>query len=317
MVARQIVLDFGPHPAPTAQHRASPLSDGHHQPEDARATLERYAAEPTRTAALPVERAAPELRAATPLATTSPSAVPSPAGRRAGATGADPALGRSSEQLESVLREALPMPVRVTLTDNRRTMISLQRRPRGMHVRLHHMFASADASTLEALGLYLAQADREAAQQIGRFIEQHRQSIRNRTARPLQLSTTGLHHDLLEIYRDINARYFSDAVEAHITWSRDGKARRRSARSIKLGSYTARDKLIRVHPALDAEFVPRFFVEYIVYHEMLHQVMPPQRSGKRRSLHGPEFQARERDFEHFEAALRWEHENLERLLSRG
>jgi hypothetical protein len=185
-----------------------------------------------------------------------------------------------------------------------------------MHVRLHHMFASADATTLEALGLYLAQADREAAQQIGRFIEQHRQSIRNRTARPLQLSTTGLHHDLLEIYSDINARYFSGAVEAHITWSRDGKARRRSARSIKLGSYTARDKLIRVHPALDAEFVPRFFVEYIVYHEMLHHVLPARRAGRRRCLHGADFMARERNFERFEEALEWERNNLDRLLCR-
>jgi hypothetical protein len=49
---------------------------------------------------------------------------------------------------------------------------------------------------------------------------------------------------------------------------------------------------------------------------MLHHVLPPRRSGKRRSLHGPEFQARERDFEQFGAALQWERENLSRLLSR-
>jgi predicted metal-dependent hydrolase len=115
----------------------------------------------------------------------------------------------------------------------------------------------------------------------------------------------------------VNARYFASRVETKISWSRDHQLRtRRRLRSIKLGSYTARDKLIRVHPALDAAFVPRFFVEYIVYHEMLHHVLPPRRSGKRRSLHGPEFQAREKDFEQFEAALQWERENLERLLSR-
>lgn len=224
--------------------------------------------------------------------------------------------GRSSEQLESALRGALPVPLRVTLTDNRRTMISLQRRPRGMHVRLHHMFARADAMTLEALGLYLAQADREAAQQIGRFIEKHRQTIRHRTARPLQLSTTGLHHDLLEVYRDVNAQYFSGAVEAHISWSREGKTRRRSARSIKLGSYTARDKLIRIHPALDAVFVPRFFIEYIVYHEMLHHVLPARRAGRRRCLHGADFVERERNFARFDEALEWERHNLDRLLCR-
>jgi predicted SprT family Zn-dependent metalloprotease len=223
----------------------------------------------------------------------------------------------ANEQLEAALREALALPVRVTLTDNRRTMISLERSPRLMHVRLHHMFARADAPTLHALGQYLASADRDAAQQIGRFIEQHRTSIRGRSVRPVQLSAIGLHHNLNDIYRDVNAHYFANRVEAKISWSRDAQLRsHRQLRSIKLGSYTARDKLIRVHPALDAEFVPRFFVEYIVYHEMLHYVLPPRRTGKRRSLHGPEFQARERVFELFDEALCWERDNLERLLSR-
>lgn len=231
--------------------------------------------------------------------------------------GAKPATPLANARLEAALRAALDLPVRVTLTDNRRTMISLERSPRVVNVRLHHMFAEADALTLDALGAYVAHADREAAQHIGCYIERHRTSIRSRKSRPVHLSAVGLHHNLLDIYRDVNAQYFGARVEAKITWSRDAQlAGGRRARSIKLGSYTARDKLIRVHPALDAAFVPRFFVEYIVYHEMLHHVMPPSRAGKRRSLHGPEFQARERNFEQFEAALRWEQENLDRLLSR-
>jgi hypothetical protein len=300
MVARQIVLDFGP---PAGPPRSAPSSDGRRPPEAVRESVEASEADAVRSALAEPERTRPELRAASPAPTAPP---------RANAA----AKNQASEQLESALREALPVPVRVTLTDNRRTMISLQRRPRAMHVRLHHMFASADATTLQALGLYLAEADRDAARQIGRFIEQHRQVIRRRSVRPLQLSTRGEHHDLLQIYAEVNARYFGSAVEAQITWSRDGKARRESARSIKLGSYTARDKLIRVHPALDAEFVPRFFVEYIVYHEMLHHVLPARRAGRRRCLHGADFVAREREFERFEEALEWERKNLDRLLCR-
>lgn len=257
-------------------------------------------------------------------AAKSSSAAPHNTRERAnvGSIAATPARSfdrEANEQLEAALQTTLSVPVRVTLTDNRRTMISLERNAQSMHVRLHHMFAAADATTMQALGQYLASADRQAAQQIGRFIEQHRGSIRGRTTRPVQLSAIGLHHNLNDIYRDVNERYFANRVEAKISWSRDRqlRSRRRRPRSIKLGSYTARDKLIRVHPALDAEFVPRFFVEYIVYHEMLHHVLPPRRSGKRRSLHGPEFQAREQVFEQFEAALEWERQNLNRLLSRS
>src|SRR4051812_11716092 len=182
--------------------------------------------------------------------------IPRPRGgtrRRARTTAASATFDRdANEQLEAALRSAMALPVRVTLTDNRRTMISLERSPQRMHVRLHHMFARADASTLSALGQYLASADRQAAQHIGEFIEQHRTSIRGRMVRPVQLSAVGLHHNLNDIYRDVNARYFESQVEAKISWSRDQQltTRRKRPRSIKLGSYTARDKLIRVHPAL-------------------------------------------------------------------
>jgi hypothetical protein len=67
---------------------------------------------------------------------------------------------------------------------------------------------------------------------------------------------------------------------------------------------------------LDAAFVPRYFVEYIVYHEMLHHVLPPRLQNGRRELHGPAFVARERQFENYQAALSWERENLGKLLRR-
>jgi predicted metal-dependent hydrolase len=220
-------------------------------------------------------------------------------------------------ELETVLRSRAAAPLRLTVTDNRRTMISLRRRPRFMEVRLHHMFLYADQPTRDALADYLFDSDRVAAQQIGRFIEQHRERIRRHVPQPRSsLSTRGTHHDLAAVYRDVNQRYFDNAVDAHITWGRDAQVRR-VRRSIKLGSYTARERLIRVHPALDAAYVPRFFIEYIVYHEMLHHVLPPKVTRGRRDLHGPTFQAREREFADYAQALHWERENLDRLLRRN
>jgi hypothetical protein len=222
-----------------------------------------------------------------------------------------------STELEAALRARAQSALRLTVTDNRRTMISLRRRPRFMEVRLHHMFLHADQLTRDALADYLFDSDRVAAQQIGRFIEQHRERIRRAAPQPRSaLSTRGTQHDLAEIYRAVNQRYFDNTVDAHITWGRDAQVRR-VRRSIKLGSYTARERLIRVHPALDAAFVPRFFVEYIVYHEMLHHVLPAKVTRGRRDLHGPIFQAREREFAEYAQALHWERENLERLLRRN
>jgi hypothetical protein len=197
-------------------------------------------------------------------------------------------------------------------------MISLRKRPGFTEIRLHHMFLAADATTVEALCRYVGTSDRIASAHLGRYIERHREHIRRRKSRNLHLSASGAHHDLGSIYTDVNARYFSGQVDAQISWGRSaGGKRRRSRRSIKLGSYCSRDRLIRVHPALDAEFVPRYFVEYIVYHEMLHHVLPPALRNGRRLLHDREFKRQEQLFGDYAPALRWERENLDRLLGRS
>lgn len=210
-------------------------------------------------------------------------------------------------------------PLRLNVTDNVRTMVSLRRdKARAqLEVRLHHMFLQAGPEIWSALGEYLFTGDREAARSIARYIEQHRQRIRRPERRPLTLKAAGRHHDLQAIYQAVNQRYFDGTVSVNVTWARKQAARASAdRRSIKLGSYTSRDRLIRVHPALDAAFVPRYFIEYIVYHEMLHHVLPPKQHDRRRELHGPEFLARERQFHDYRVALQWERENLAKLLRR-
>ena len=52
-----------------------------------------------------------------------------------------------------------------------------------------------------------------------------------------------------------------------------------------MGSYSVEDKLIRIHRSLDRDLVPRFFVAWIVYHEMLHQVHGAPILNGRRQFH--------------------------------
>ncbi len=85
-------------------------------------------------------------------------------------------------------------------------------------------------------------------------------------------------------------------------------------RAIKLGTYSAIERLIRIHPVLDQAWVPRYFVSFVIYHEMLHHVMPATIVGGRRLLHPPLFLARERLFRDFERAIAWERAHLHRLL---
>jgi hypothetical protein len=126
------------------------------------------------------------------------------------------------------------------------------------------------------------------------------------------LPNRGRYHDLDAILDDLRARFFPDCPAVRICWGRwSGRAR---PRSIRFGAYLPGARLIRIHPALDQAFVPRYFVEFIVYHELLHHVLPPVRINGRDRVHSPKFRQRERDFPAFAEAMAWRKLSLRRLL---
>src|SRR5438477_5506244 len=228
-------------------------------------------------------------------------------------------LAAAQDSLERRIRAHLARgAVSVTLTDNRYTMISVRRlaKEKRYEVRLHHMFADADPVITRALARYIADNDADASRVLGDFIDQNTSHVRGRARRqPTQvIFTAGEHHDLRALFDDLNARYFENKIDAAITWgARAGRPRRRN--SIKMGSYSVEDRLIRIHRSLDREFVPRFFVAWIVFHEMLHQVHDIRVKNGRREFHSKEFLADEAAFELYDQARVWERRNLDALLT--
>ncbi|MES2569726.1 MAG: SprT-like domain-containing protein [Verrucomicrobiota bacterium] len=124
----------------------------------------------------------------------------------------------------------------------------------------------------------------------------------------------GRFFDLRALFDRLNAVYFEDQLEAYtIVWGR--KRRLRPRNGIVFGSIQEEKRLIRIHPLLDQAFVPRWFVEYVIYHEMCHAVVPDEfhaRGG--RIVHHERFYARERKFYRFRRAKAWEKQNLARFL---
>lgn len=228
-------------------------------------------------------------------------------------------IAEAQTRLESRIRAHLERAaVTVTLTDNRYTMISVRRVPRERRyeVRLHLMFAEADPVITRALAKYVVDNDRDASRVLGRFIDGNNAQVRGRARRaPNQIIMTGGDvHDLRDIYDQINAQYFDNKVEAAITWGpRTASVRRRN--SIKMGTYALEDRLIRVHRSLDRAFVPRYFVEWIVFHEMLHQVHGVAVKNGRREFHSAAFLADEKRFLHYQRAKQFERSHVDQLLT--
>jgi hypothetical protein len=217
------------------------------------------------------------------------------------------------ERLAAYLTRGRP---RIVLTDNVHTMVSIKRGDGVVTFRLHHMFTRAPALVLRELARYAEQQDRSAAKLLRDFIDANEALVRKRDApRPISVDVEGKHHNLQEIFDELNERYFDGTIEARITWGPRGR-RKQSRASIKLGSYTLEDELIRIHPVLDAADVPRFFVEWIIYHEMLHEVHDMPVVDGRRVYHTSEFRRAEARFEHYAEAVLWERTQLHKLLER-
>ena len=236
-----------------------------------------------------------------------------PVSRAAGRSAWD--AGRVAALRERIARR-LGENVEVEIHDNRSTMVSYRRGQAGIALRLHHMFLDAEEPVAQALADFTSarRARRRAGQILDAYIRSHRGSIRPPGATG-RLDPRGRVHDLSALYRALNERFFAGAIDARIGWGRAPLARRR--RTIKMGVYYHDSRTIRIHPALDHPSVPAYVVEFITYHEMLHQACPPQaRPDGSSRIHTKEFRARERQHPDHDRALAWEKQHLGLLLAR-
>jgi hypothetical protein len=220
--------------------------------------------------------------------------------------------------LERRLRARMRERVVVEIHDNTHTMITYHRHRGWWRLRLHHMFLAASDSVLSALCGFVQGESSESSSVLDRYIEKNKALIRriplSQLRRRLNIDPKGEHHDLSHIFTRLNARYFRNRIRATITYGPAPRGRR-PRKSIRMGSYSADSKIIRIHPALDQDYVPRYFVEWIVFHEMLHHVHRARRDAHgRRCVHTPEFMAHERKFHSLRRAQAWETENLDLLL---
>jgi hypothetical protein len=207
------------------------------------------------------------------------------------------------------LQALSPLPLTLTWHENRSTYLSIRKQRTHLHLRLHRLFLEAPTPVLEALiQMALNRRDRKA-RGIVRSMAHLYFSQHQIAAAPL--SSQGAVYNLQSIYEGIKKRYFPDDLTVSIGWSRKNPPRRKY-RSITFGTYNRHSSQIRINRLLDDARVPLYFVEFIVYHEMLHDVCPVSmdREGRCR-MHTREFRAKEKLFEQYEAAKLWEKTSLQ------
>ncbi len=205
--------------------------------------------------------------------------------------------------LKSNLEQSTRRAISLVITDNSTSMLSIREKNDSLMIRLHRIFLSAGREVLNELSDYIRGRKRKTPL-ISDFIKYNKHQIRKKPPRKFSIQTEGRHYNLLDIYHSINRTYFDDKVSASITWGSKGP--RRAARRRTLGSYTSQNHMIRINPILDSGNVPRYFLEYIVYHEMLHADIGIEKDRGRRIIHSREFNKREKMFKDYARAINWE-----------
>lgn len=139
--------------------------------------------------------------------------------------------------------------------------------------------------------------------------EMRDKSIETRRARGRKVlkGTQGNVYDLSEIFDLLNQIYFQNELpKPTLTWSAKKTYR-------ILGHHDSTHETVAVSLSLDDKSVPRYVVEYVVYHEMLHIKHPTKYLNGRRYNHTPSFKRDEQEFAFFDDAENWIERNARKL----
>lgn len=130
---------------------------------------------------------------------------------------------------------------------------------------------------------------------------------RRERGRKITTAPGGAVYDLVEIFQAINRGFFQNQLAQPIlSWSTQKTCR-------IFGHHDALHETVVISRTLDDSLVPRFVVEFVMYHELLHIKHPTRVINSRRQIHSRAFRLDERKFPDFEAAEKW----LEKLARRG
>ena len=206
------------------------------------------------------------------------------------------------EQVYRELRPRAPMPefdVRFFAFSNLNNTIRL--RQGKILVRLSDLLEGAPDPVLYAIlhiliaKLYRKQIDQTHAARYRKYsgteaIATKMHLIRQMRGRKRIAGVQGEHYHLEEIFEELNQRFFHGLMaRPQLTWSNNQSR-------YSLGHYDPAHNTIVVSRIFDGPNVPRYAIEYLLYHEMLHLRHPVKMRGSRRCVHSRAFQEEEKLF---------------------
>jgi len=213
------------------------------------------------------------------------------------------------EEEYRVVRPRAPMPP-IQLRFRRFTSLNttIRLREGQIHVSLSDLLEGAPETVIRAIAhillakLYKKPIDAAHNARYKRFassaaVTRQTELIRHARGSKRFFGPEGRFYNLDEVFDSLNLRFFGGLLgRPELTWS-EHLARR------SLGHYDAAHNTIVVSRVFDRPSSPRYAIEYLLYHEMLHLKHPVRMRGLRRCVHSREFKADEAQFPQLAEAM--------------
>lgn len=174
-------------------------------------------------------------------------------------------------------------------------------------VNISDVLSAAPPLVLEALAeillapLFRRRASREARECYMAYVfkpavRRRIEAARRRRGFKRLLPPQGKRFDLETIFTELNHRHFAGQIPAlKLGWTPN------RSRTV-LGHYDSAHGTISISRWLDSSGLPKYLVEYVLFHEMLHARFPITRQGHRRVVHSAAFRAAEKKFPKYRQA---------------
>ena len=186
-------------------------------------------------------------------------------------------------------------------------VLTIRRRDDHLIVRFSDLLQRAPLPVLEAAAallisrLYRRRTPRALVAPYHAYAKSHKtrgriQKMRRGRVKPAALDPVGQQFDLNQMFDDLNQRFFRGTLNRpNLGWSKKNWQR-------QFGSFDPGPYQILLNRRMDRPEIPKYVVEYVLYHEMLHVKHPTRKSGCSLVSHGPEFRAEEKLFPEFARA---------------
>jgi hypothetical protein len=173
-------------------------------------------------------------------------------------------------KITQYIKNFLPFNCQISFKDSRKNIILVKKKFFTTNINLHPVFLKADDGIIHDIINFILRKNKESLARSKKNIA----AFYNSNYKPKKIkirksfNAIDIFSLLTELLEPLKIKYGSvDFSVLKISWGKNYKNQRRS---IRFGSFDRRHNLIRIHPKLDSEVIPLFFIKSVILHETAH-----------------------------------------------